>query len=455
MGGRVICVVGLALALTLRPSLAHAQLETFARAVFGLTEAAALAEPARSRGFRAAADRMVAALVEWDRNIGSLEARVERESAGASDQRAYRLRLELGVAYRARGRIADALREFDAAVALQPASSDLQLLRALTLEATGRSEEAGKAFRAAWDLDARNPVKAYYVIQRPGTASAADRDRARAVLVEAYRRLMSEAARPIAAPFLVLDVIPDDLSRTPVIADDATANAFALLNAGKYAEGAAALRQAAQKSEALTEGSPAAHFARGQRAEAQNRVAEARREYQAALSGTLVARSVLYVAIARLAQVEGDVTAAVDVLARAIPLTPNDPNIHKELASAYATQGRADEAFCELMAALLIDARDAHAHAAVGQLYLDTGREREAVTAFNRALELTPDRYEVRYSLATALTRLGETIEAARQLELFERVRRERLEQRRRGIADEVEREEAIRRGVANQGEAR
>ena len=55
------------------------------------------------------------------------------------------------------------------------------------------------------------------------------------------------------------------------------------------------------------------------------------------------------------------------------------------------------------MAALLIDPRDAQAHAAIGQLYLDAGRDAEAVTAFNRALELMPDGYETRYALATAL----------------------------------------------------
>ncbi len=108
------------------------------------------------------------------------------------------------------------------------------------------------------------------------------------------------------------------------------------------------------------------------------------------------------------------------------------------------------------MAALLIDPRDAQAHAAIGQLYIDTGRDEEAVTAFTRALELAPDRYETRYALATAFTRLGNTADAARQFEIFERVRREKLEERRRGIAREAEQQErqddAIRSRVPDQG---
>ena len=80
-----------------------------------------------------------------------------------------------------------------------------------------------------------------------------------------------------------------------------------------------------------------------------------------------------------------------------------------------------DDAFCELMAALLIDPARRAGHAAIGQLYLDAGRDEEAVRAFNRALELKPDAIEASTRLATALTRLGKTERPARQLELFER----------------------------------
>ena len=95
------------------------------------------------------------------------------------------------------------------------------------------------------------------------------------------------------------------------------------------------------------------------------------------------------------------------------------------------------------MAALLIDPGDAHAHATIGQLFLDAGRDEEAVRAFTRALELKPDAYEARYALATAFTRLGKTVEASRQLELFESERRKAQERRRRDIADGVEPQEA------------
>ena len=58
-----------------------------------------------------------------------------------------------------------ALREFDAAATQQPAGSDLLLLRALTLEAAGRTADAGAAFNAAFAAGTASPVKAYYAVR--------------------------------------------------------------------------------------------------------------------------------------------------------------------------------------------------------------------------------------------------------------------------------------------------
>ncbi len=81
---RLLLVLGITATLTLRPSLAHAQLEAFVQAVRGLADAAGQTEPARSTDIRSAADRMAAALAEWDRNISALEADVARVSRESS-----------------------------------------------------------------------------------------------------------------------------------------------------------------------------------------------------------------------------------------------------------------------------------------------------------------------------------------------------------------------------------
>jgi len=428
------------------PPLARAQSDAVLQAVRELAVIATQPEP--DRHAVGIAQRVGAAVREWDRGITSLEDRVDRELAGASDARAYQLHLELGMAYRGRGRWRDAVREFDAAAALRPGGSDLQTLRALALEAAGRFEDAAKSFRLAWRFAPRNPVTAYSLLQR-GAGEPSDRMAAHAVLADVYSRLVRGTQTTPSAVFPISGILPDTLARTPVIANPMLADVFVMLHAYKLSDASAAPTRA--PATVRDSDSARAHFNRGKSHEQANRVGDARREYEAALSGTLIGRHVLYVALGRLALVDGDPAGAVDALMHAVRLAPNDPAIHTELAGAYAVQGLVDEAFRELVAALLIDPGDVHAYAAVGQLRLDAGADEEAVVAFSRALELMPERYEMRFGLATALTRLGRTSEAARQLERFERDRIETEEQRRREIAKDVEQQESMRSGARTQ----
>ena len=436
-----IPVVGLALAFVLLPSTASPQLETFVQAVGQLALAERQPQASRATAIRAAADRMADALTGWDRSIATHEAADPRGSSPDS----YRLHVERGVLYRQRGRLDDAVRELDAALAMRPTSSDVQLLRALTLEAMHRSEDAARAFAAAWKQDDRSALKAYYLLSRPAAGTEAAREQARALLTETYRRGGFARTRPTLPPFVVLDAIPDNLSQTPVVGDSTTAEAFELVTQARFAEAIAALRRPPAASSRSDAESPRQHFLRAQQDERAGEIASARLHYQQALAGTLLGRSAMHVAIARLAQVEGDGAAAVDALTSAVRISSNDPYLHKELAAAHASEGRIDEAFCELVAVLLLDPGDAHAHGIIGQLFLDAERHRDAVLAFTRALELKPDAFEARYGLATALARLGDAAESARQLEQFERARRQAQEQRRRDVASDVEPQEAPR----------
>ncbi len=263
--------------------------------------------------------------------------------------------------------------------------------------------------------------------------------------------MLAEQPAPRGAPFLTLGAINDSLSRTPIVADAALSEGFGLLAAGVYAEAVAALR----RSTPATGDSPLALFTSAGRLEADGRVPEARRAYEAAVAGTLAGRSLLYVGIGRLAQVDGDSTGAITAFQRAVRLNPNDAVLRRELALALAADGRHDDAFAELVAALLIDPSDALAQAAIGQLYLDAGRYADAAAALKRALQLAPDRFETHYALATALTHLGETQAAAAELDRFERARRQKVEQQRRELDAAVAQEEAIRQQSGDRGGVR
>ena len=122
--------------------------------------------------------------------------------------------------------------------------------------------------------------------------------------------------------------------------------------------------------------------------------------------------------------------------------------MHRELAFAYAGQGAGDDAFTELVASLLLNPRDAQTFADIGRLFLDSGRDADALPPLYRALALAPERFETRYAIATALTHLGRKDDAARELAAFERAQREALERKRRDLATPGVHDDAARPGV-------
>jgi tetratricopeptide (TPR) repeat protein len=377
---------------------------------------------ANSRQVSAAHDRFTRALTEWDREIATLRSR-----AGTFQEH-----VDLGMVYRRRGQLARALEQFDAAAALRPDASDVQILRALTFEAAGTLEEAGRAYHAAWARDEGNPVKAYLTLRRTPHLTAAATERAGAALHEAYRRIVAGAYRPSTPPFLTLDLVPDAMSPAPLADRGGLARVYSLLSAGKLDDAAGALRGAISTGNAE---SSAARIQRGGSAEQDGRLTDARREYMAAIEGTLAGRHALYVGIGRLAQVEGDADAAVDAFEHAVRLNPNVPALRRESGAALVAAGRFDDAFAEFVVALLMSPDDAEALAALGQMFLDSDRAPEAIAPLQRALAVKADRYQTHYALATAFSRAGRADDAAREFREFDRLSRQATQDRRRVVA--------------------
>jgi len=540
-----------AAALTLSAARAGAQKHVF---VEGLTELTAAVEGTfGDEGVRVgpALDRMAAGLAEWDRAIRAYEARLTTDLPDAPQPTALQTHVTLGKMYVERGRLADALRELDAATRLDPRRADLYTLRGLVLDALARSAEAAEAFRTAWDLDTGNPIAAYLVFHHAvTTGNTRDAHRARETLSAAYRRLLQDRTRAKASPFLGIGLFRDGAADTPVLPPVAYARGYAHIARGQYDEAIAEFRKAAAtdplaadpaarsasivravaalrqgrlaEARALFEGSTALHesseahrmlgltywadaqyeksieqleiasranpldersrvaLARvltwaGRDADAEralqetihvlpdsalarwwlgwsyerlNRFDDARREFERVAAGAVAGRSRLFASVGRLASSAADVPGAVEAFARSVSANPNDPVAHRQLAGAFLLEDRADEAFVEFVAALLIDPLDAESHDGIGRIHLNAGRYDEAVTALRRAVDLSKGHAGTRYALATALTRLGNTQEAARELELFEQTQRETLANRRRTMALDVLREEAALRAA-------
>ena len=355
----------------------------------------------------AAIDRLAAALAEWDRQIGDPEKSVARDLPTRSTRARISATRRAGAAYR-QPRPAPAMRSGSSMPPSRCSQRrpDVHLLRGAHLRG-GREASARRAGRFG-SVGPRRGQSGQGVLRAPRLGrhamSSARETRWRPGLSAASSR---EPADPRVRPYRAHGRCHRQLSRAPIVGDaDCLLRVFARLAAGGYTQ--AVGRSSAERS--------------GPRRRLASRALRARRPSR---SGGPDARSAarvrnrtgrhafrpqsLYVAIGRLAQVDGDLPAAIAAFQSAVRLNPNDPDLHRELALALAADGRRAEAFTELVAALLIDPGDAAALAAIGQLFIDTGRYTEAAAALRRTLQLAPTRFETHYSLATALTQLGDT----------------------------------------------
>jgi tetratricopeptide (TPR) repeat protein len=143
---------------------------------------------------------------------------------------------------------------------------------------------------------------------------------------------------------------------------------------------------------------------------------------KAATCSPLVGLDYLYETVGGLYLTQANFDRAVNAYLTRIDVNPNNADAHRKLGEIYFLQGRHDEALAEFTATLLLDPASADAFAASGQVYLRLDRYAEAVNASRRAITLDPGHQKARYTLATALMRLGETEEGKRELDVFQRM---------------------------------
>jgi tetratricopeptide (TPR) repeat protein len=113
---------------------------------------------------------------------------------------------------------------------------------------------------------------------------------------------------------------------------------------------------------------------------------------------------------------------AYEDLRRAVLLKPASSTYQAHLGYVLWKLGRAEEAMSAMRAALKLDDNNFTAHYQLGRFLLRTGgRDQlvEAVAHFNRALEIDPQQYDVRFELITAYRALGDKVRASNQLDLL------------------------------------
>jgi tetratricopeptide (TPR) repeat protein len=146
----------------------------------------------------------------------------------------------------------------------------------------------------------------------------------------------------------------------------------------------------------------------------------------------LVGKGELYRALAGLAQLHLNDEKAIDLLERAVRMTPNNAAAHKALGRAYVENGRDVEGYAELAIALLLDPEDVEALTALGQWHLTADQPARAVDALERAVGIDPSNRLALHALAGALIRIGRVNEGKQRLQESGRLQAQAIEDDRR-----------------------
>jgi tetratricopeptide (TPR) repeat protein len=374
-------VSGACAALVVFPGVAAAQQGVFVDGVFELTRALEGTFGDEGAGIGPALDRMGNALAEWDRTIRAFEDRVAVALTNTSTQEAGDLRMTLAGMYAERGRLADAIRQLDAASSLEPRRPEALVLRGLVLDAYSNSMEADEAFRSAWIIEPHDPVTAYYVVRHSATRTPEDIERAREVLTVAYRKILNEAARPTVLPFGMspLQQKPTD---APVLPLARYAKGYARLVAGDYDGALAELRTAAASDPLVIDPSArSVPIMRAVTALREGRLAEARALFDQ--TNTL----------------------------------PDSSEAHRILGLIYWASSDHDKSVEQLTIAIDRDPRDERSRLARARVLSSSGRDGDAQRALLETIEAFPDSSLAHWWLGLHYERLNRHADARREIE--------------------------------------
>ncbi len=427
-----------------------------------------------------AIEAMAAGLAQWDGAVAKVEAGLAAEIGKAPPAIAARMRAALGAVYLERGRWDAALKQFDAAVALDPQVDDVQYLRGLLHLRANRPNEAASAFRSALQRDPTNVTTVYLFLR-------AALQRAEAAETTAAMKTLSAAVENAPAAnrpqFLVLDFLDEASVAAPVFVPAAYGDAASLLAQANYDAAIASLRKivsskslAAARDERMRlaaadqrieSGDPSAgrvafedvirafpnsgtaHWKLGRLQEALGDDPAALKSFQSAVSlPSLGGAANAYARIGRIRHTQLDLDGAVSAHGRRVELTPNDAVAHLDLGDVYRAQDRLDEALVEYLIAAMLDPTSIRALATAAQIHVAAGRDDAAVKLLRRAVTLDASHLEARYALGRALIRLGQMEEGKRELQVFEQLQQKAMQdERRRFQENQIKIEETLKSG--------
>jgi len=379
-----LCVVVVMLAY---PAPAAAQKDEFFDPLITLYRALAGTYGDEGAELTAHVETMAAALDRWDAAIRDTERELLPQLETADAKTALQIHTVLASTYLDRARFADAVREFDADVKIDPTRAAFHRFKALALQALNRPQNAADALRAAWLAEPTDPQNAYYlIVHRARQTTAAELARAVDALGGLERALVrGEAPRPD-APFLSLRPINDDAGGAMAFAPAAYARAFSTILAGGLAAGIKDLRQTIAADPLVAD--PALRLDSASRG-----IAALRRA-----TGGL--------------QASGDLADAIRSLQAALALAPKSAQLHRILGIAYGVNGDVASSLQHLRESVRLDPRDERSWLALARTLDEIGEWVEAADVLRNAVAALPDSGELRWQLSTISGKRQQTDEA-------------------------------------------
>ena len=118
-----------------------------------------------------------------------------------------------------------------------------------------------------------------------------------------------------------------------------------------------------------------------------------------------------------------DTAAAIEELKREIEISPRHVAARLQIAFEYLKEGQPEKALSYAREAAALDPNAFAAHAAMGQALVDTGELASGIASLEKARGLAPGSPETHMKLASAYSKAGRDSDAAREREVFSKLR--------------------------------
>lgn len=387
-------VVVLVLALVVLPSPAFAQRDAFFSGVVSFYRSLSGLYGDEGPQLVTQLEAMASALERWDVEIRDAERELRpRLETGADLQTRLQVHTLLASLYLERGRLADAAREFDDDIALDPTRAAFHRLKGLVLQAMppeargegpgSRAAAAADAFRTAWLLEPADPLHAYRLIaERAAQTTPAEIEQALDTLATLEDGLIRRERPGVPAPFPNIGGIIDDAAGATAFVPTAYAGGFTLILQGELDRGLAALRAALAADPLVID---------------------------ASLRSDPVVRGIS-------ALRQGQVAAAVAQLDAAVAGGLDSPEVRRILATAHSVTGDVARSVQHLREGLRRNPRDERSWLLLARTLDDAGRLAEAEKVLREAVAELPGASVVRWRLSTTLEKLQRADDSDRDL---------------------------------------